>query len=708
MSESGYVHKQAHKVIIDNDQLSVKFCFKHELLEAKQTSLVLIQRGSENVIEGSIKQIDINEDFGIYESAISLTENKEEFIKTSTWDLYLLVKDEETETEIETEKKFRIKSNKAALELNYYMFAEADTMFYAYTTNKGNVSFRTVQQRIIANIEEAHLTNGSLVHISGYGFNPQSQQAPVEKRLIITNNINEEVFNISLEENKRSDLQEMYGGSIHNYETIGFEGKIDLSQYLFQSEAIFYRLYLELSYEENGEIVKVLSPRLKFISFNPKYKRQKSIISTVYGKKRVLLKSTAKNNYLSLKVADYNAKQELKSRIKGKLVRIKRSRKAKKLFKLAFKMLGMLPASKKTVIFESFLGKQYSDSPRAIYEYLKENHPEYKLYWSVDKRFIQNFENRGINITPRFSIKWLFRMARAQYWVSNSRLPLWIPKPKNTTYLQTWHGTPLKRLAADMDEVHMPGTNTKKYKRNFLKEASNWDYLVSPNAYSSEIFARAFDFDRKMIESGYPRNDALINDNHVDNITAIKEKFALPPDKKIILYAPTWRDDQFYGKGKYKFDLELKLDQLKEELGDDYIVILRMHYLVAENLDLTPYVGFAYDFSNYEDIRELYLISDLLITDYSSVFFDYGNLRRPMIFYVYDIDTYRDKLRGFYFDFEQKAPGPLAKTTDEVIAYIRQAEKEPLNEQFEEFYNTFCYLEDGEASKRVVEEVFLK
>ena len=439
MSESGYVHKQAHKVIIDNDQLSVKFCFKHELLEAKQTSLVLIQRGSENVIEGSIKQIDINEDFGIYESAISLTENKEEFMKTSTWDLYLLVKDEETDTE----KKFRIKSNKAALELNYYMFAEADTMFYAYTTNKGNVSFRTVQQRIIANIEEAHLTNGSLVHISGYGFNPQSQQAPVEKRLIITNNINEEVFNISLEENKRSDLQEMYGGSIHNYETISFEGKIDLSQYLFQSEAIFYRLYLELSYEENGEIVKVLSPRLKFISFNPKYKRQKSIISTVYGKKRVLLKSTAKNNYLSLKVADYNAKQELKSRIKGKLVRIKRSRKAKKLFKLAFKMLGMLPASKKTVIFESFLGKQYSDSPRAIYEYLKENHPEYKLYWSVDKRFIQNFENRGINITPRFSIKWLFRMARAQYWVSNSRLPLWDSKAKEHDIFanMAWHAT---------------------------------------------------------------------------------------------------------------------------------------------------------------------------------------------------------------------------------------------------------------------------
>lgn len=134
-----------------------------------------------------------------------------------------------------------------------------------------------------------------------------------------------------------------------------------------------------------------------------------------------------------------------------------------------------------------------------------------------------------------------------------------------------------------------------------------------------------------------------------------------------------------------------------------------MHYLVAENFDLTPYKGFAYDFSHHEDIRELYLISDMLVTDYSSVFFDYGNLRRPMIFYVYDIENYRDKLRGFYFDFEEKAPGPLARTTEEVIHYIKNITPDSyLNEQYEEFYRKFCYLESGESSKRVVEEVFLK
>lgn len=135
-----------------------------------------------------------------------------------------------------------------------------------------------------------------------------------------------------------------------------------------------------------------------------------------------------------------------------------------------------------------------------------------------------------------------------------------------------------------------------------------------------------------MIESGYPRNDFLHNDNNNETITAIKRRLNLPEDKKIILYAPTWRDDQFYAKGRYKFDLDLDLHKLREELGDEYLVILRMHYLVAENFDLGPFEGFAYDFSAHEDIRELYMISDLLITDYSSVFFDFANLKRPMLF----------------------------------------------------------------------------
>ncbi|PEJ30219.1 CDP-glycerol--glycerophosphate glycerophosphotransferase [Peribacillus butanolivorans] len=367
----------------------------------------------------------------------------------------------------------------------------------------------------------------------------------------------------------------------------------------------------------------------------------------------------------------------------------------------------VLPVDKKLVIFESFLGKQYSCNPRAIYEYLQCHHSEYKMYWSVDKRYTAQFDEAGIPYLKRFSLSWLLKMTRARYWVTNSRLPLWIPKPNHTVYLQTWHGTPLKKLASDMKEVHMPGTTTESYKENFHAESSKWDYLISPNAYSSEIFARAFQVEpSKILETGYPRNDLLYNGNNRDTIDSLKRKLGIPLEKKVILYAPTWRDDEFYSKGKYKFEIKLDLDQMKQELGDEYVILLRLHYLISENLDVSAYQGFVYNLSSYEDINHLYLISDLLITDYSSVFFDYANLKRPMLFYVYDIENYRDRLRGFYFDFEAMAPGSLVKTSDAVIDSIKAMEFGNAVGS-NQFHEKFCALEDGQASRRVVEKVFL-
>ena len=331
------------------------------------------------------------------------------------------------------------------------------------------------------------------------------------------------------------------------------------------------------------------------------------------------------------------------------------------------------------------------------------------MVWSVDKRYIDYFASQRIPYVRRSSIRWLIRMARAQFWVTNSRLPLWLPKPKHTTYVQTWHGTTLKKLAGDMDEVHMPGTTTAKYKRNFFRESGTWDVLLSPNACFTAIFRRAFLFVKTLIETGYPRNDYLHTHNNQETIKQLKTQYGIPLNKKVLLYAPTWRDNQFHEKGRYKFDLDLDLLMLREKLGDDYVVILRMHYLVAENFDLTPYTGFAFDLSTDVDIRDLYLISDILITDYSSVFFDYANLKRPIIFYMFDIDQYRDTLRGFYFDIEQNAPGPIVKTTEDVAATVKLfAERNfAVPESFYPFYERFCYLEDGEATRRVVEQVFI-
>ncbi|MEN0644766.1 CDP-glycerol glycerophosphotransferase family protein [Alkalicoccobacillus gibsonii] len=370
-----------------------------------------------------------------------------------------------------------------------------------------------------------------------------------------------------------------------------------------------------------------------------------------------------------------------------------------------FALLSLFPNKKKLVLFESFSGKQYSCNPKAMYEYMFKYKKDYELLWSVNKQNKRFFEEAGIPHVERLSIKWFFKMATAGYWVTNSRMPSWIPKPKNVTYIQTWHGTPLKRLVADMEEVHMPGTNREKYILGFHKEASNWDYLLSPNDYSTEIFKRAFDYKGKIIEKGYPRNDNLVNRNNEKDIEVLKTKYQLPQDKKVILYAPTWRDHEYYGPGNYKFKLKLDLDLLKKELGDEYVIILRMHSFVAENFDLKPYKGFVYDYSKGIDITDLYLVSDILITDYSSVFFDFAILKRPMFFFTYDIELYRGSIRGFYFNFEEESPGPIVTTTQELIKEVKQISLgfDYLNKAF---INRFCYLDDGHASEKTVEAIF--
>ena len=365
---------------------------------------------------------------------------------------------------------------------------------------------------------------------------------------------------------------------------------------------------------------------------------------------------------------------------------------------------------KKTIVFESFLGRQYSCNPKAIYEYMKIHHPEYKLYWSINPEYRSNFEQ--LEVLERFSLKWLWKMARSEYWVFNSRLPLWISKPEGTTYLQTWHGTPLKKLVFDVEEVYMPGTTTEKYKHNFYIESRNWNYLISPNEYSSNIFQRAFRFDKGMLEYGYPRNDVLYNENNELNIENIKRDLGIPLGKKVILYAPTFRDNQFYKVGNYKFDLPIDLKKLKKQYGNECIILLRMHYLIAEKFDLKDYREFVYDFSNKADINDLYLVSDLLITDYSSVFFDFANLKRPIVFYTYDLVEYRETLRGFYFDLENHAPGPLVENEEDLMGVLEEffklGEFKDYREGYSAFYDKYCYLDDGNATRRVVENVFLK
>ncbi|MED4130209.1 CDP-glycerol glycerophosphotransferase family protein [Shouchella miscanthi] len=385
---------------------------------------------------------------------------------------------------------------------------------------------------------------------------------------------------------------------------------------------------------------------------------------------------------------------------------LKRLNIVRQLSSFAFSLASKLPTRKKLVVFESFSGKQYSCNPRAIYEYMRDANLDYELVWSVNKNHKKKFSDNHIPHVERLSLKWFLLMARARYWVTNSRMPNWINKPNHTIYVQTWHGTPLKRLVSDMEHVRMPGTTKEKYVENFHKEARQWDYLLSPNSYSTEIFKRAFQFSNEVLQMGYPRNDILVTGNSEENIKHIREKFTIPNEKKVLLYAPTWRDHQNSGPGSYHFDLKLDLKKLQEVLGHEYILMLRMHSFISEKLNVQDMDDFVLDVSEYHDINELYLVADMLITDYSSVFFDYAILNRPIIFFAYDLEEYRDDIRGFYFPLEEKAPGPIVQTTDELLEVIQTMQGS--NENFNQFTAQFCSLEDGGATKRVVDAVFEK
>lgn len=356
------------------------------------------------------------------------------------------------------------------------------------------------------------------------------------------------------------------------------------------------------------------------------------------------------------------------------------------------------------VVFESNLGRNYTGNPKCIYEEMVARglDKEYRCYVILED---MNTPIPGAATkVKRTRFQYFYIMAMAGVIVSDSRMPKYIIKRKGVTYIQTWHGTPLKKLALDMDDVTMAGeSDIETYKYNFAKNAATWDYLISQNQFSTKVFRQAFAFYKTMLEIGYPRNDVLFHKNNETEIRKLKETLGLPLDKKIILYAPTWRDDEFYEQGKYKFTSKLDFDEARKELGGEYVFIVKYHYLVQDCIDWSKYNGFVYNFDMTYDISLLYLVSDILITDYSSVMFDYSLLRRPMFFYTYDLEKYKNELRGFYFDLTKEAPGPIVTTTAELLHEIKHYDQAKYQKAYDAFHEKYNHADNGTASKQVVD-----
>lgn len=308
----------------------------------------------------------------------------------------------------------------------------------------------------------------------------------------------------------------------------------------------------------------------------------------------------------------------------------------------------------KLVLFEAYQGRGYSCSPKAIYEYMISS-PEYRNF-----RYVWVFRDTSAHGSfpdntklVKFDSQESFRYyARSGTWIVNSKLRDFIvPKPEQK-YVQCWHGTPFKKIGCDIEAAGNATSTVDEIYKEYTKEAEKISVMLSPSPYCTEKLISAFNLrslskENIIIENGYPRNTALFTYDSRKAVE-IREKLGIPQNKRAILYCPTFRDNQ-YGREGYRLRLELDFESMRKNCGDDFVVLFRAHYFVASHFDFAAYGGYVLDASGYDDINDLYIVSDILITDYSSVFFDYANLGRPILFYLYDMDEYKTKMRDFYF-----------------------------------------------------------
>lgn len=357
--------------------------------------------------------------------------------------------------------------------------------------------------------------------------------------------------------------------------------------------------------------------------------------------------------------------------------------------------------ARRTAVFESWRGR-YSDSPRAISEHLSQIRPDIPQVWVVENDDVVLPD--GLTRVVRNSPDYFRRLLTARWVVTNDAMPRYPAKTSRTTYAQTWHGTPLKRIGFDVARDRYAGNET--YLRRLRADVARWDYLVSPSPFATRVFRQAFDYGGEILEVGYPRNDLLAGPLAARTGERVRHALGIDPGTRVVLYAPTWREDSVAADGTPTMSLTEELTALADSVGTGTVVLARLHRLIADRL--TDLHEAVWDVSDYPDIQELYLAADVLVTDYSSVMFDFAVTGRPMIFLASDLERYRDVLRGFYFDFEETAPGPVLRRPEEVgdaLSDLARLGAEHA-ERYAAFVAQFCPLEDGSATERVCATVF--
>src|SRR4051812_25022199 len=353
------------------------------------------------------------------------------------------------------------------------------------------------------------------------------------------------------------------------------------------------------------------------------------------------------------------------------------------------------------VLYTSFDGRQYSDSPRAIHEELVRQESPLEHLWVV--RDGQCRVPDTAQAVRELSREWYEALGSARYVVTNDHFPGWFRRRPDQTCLQTWHGAPLKPLGLDVTSRRQ-----QLHPADWPKQIGNWQYVLSPSRFATPVIKRAFALEGEPLETGYPRADVLARPDREEAGRELRTRLGIPDGKRTVLYAPTFRNRVFDARGNYRLDVRLDLEGLRTAVGDDTVILFRKHPYVADPAPTEPR-GFVHDVSSYPDATELLLAADVLVTDYSSIMFDFAITGRPMLFYAYDLEGNGNASR-FYVDYESTVPGPVLRTIGELGDALRDIEsvRSSYAARYDEFRRTFCELDDGHAAERVVDRVFVE
>lgn len=370
------------------------------------------------------------------------------------------------------------------------------------------------------------------------------------------------------------------------------------------------------------------------------------------------------------------------------------------------RMLRRLPVRRGTVVFESHLGKQYSDSPRAIFEELRRRKVPITPIWSYAGERPEGFP-QDVELVRRWSWRYLRALAQAEFWIDNQGYPLRLAKRPETTYIQTWHGSALKRMGFDEPAHRML---SEQEQRSYQQALDRFDHFVVRSEHDVRTLARAYRIpEEKLLRTGYPRNDALVRVREgaplPPEARRTAERLGIEPGRRVLLYAPTFRA---HPDGRVRdFAFPFDVEDFAARFGDDCTLLVRAHYL--NRLTLPPSVaGRVIDVSAEPDITPLMLLADALITDYSSVMFDYALLQRPIVFYAHDWEEYAEDTRGTYFDLLAEAPGPVPRTEEELFAAIGDLNtvRTTYEARLKEFVDKYGEYDRGDAAAQIVDRFF--